>query len=96
LLSVAFEADASTAGNSGIPSSQSVTSESPNQLFNCLPFSQLISFPVKSVVDARSQERNKQEARHFTSEDNIRNTSESRRLKTEKQDTTEERNEKKA
>jgi hypothetical protein len=60
----------------------------------CLPFSQHIQFPVTPADNAKSRDSKKQQFRHLTSQDNIRNTSESRRLKTEKKDTTEERNEK--
>jgi hypothetical protein len=68
------EADATIVGNSGVTDSQSVASVSPNKL-EPSPISPSHSISSKILWKRKKrQDMKKLQARHLTSEDNIRNT----------------------
>jgi hypothetical protein len=88
LPSVAFETDASVVGTSETPSSQSVVSESTDHS-EPSPFAETAPSSIKYIIDARKRNWKKQQVQQVTSEENIRDISEKRILKIEREYTAE-------
>jgi hypothetical protein len=89
LSSEAYKADPFIVRTYGIPSAQSVASEPSNHPEMSL-FTGIIPSLPKSTRNARKHNRKKHQARHLISEENIRDSSEKRRLKIERENTAKE------